>query len=115
MLIQCQQTAQLYLLFVKCSAPIITVRIMYHVSADGKVCKKIAVRKPPYVLGISSNISQIRSPQHHKRLDDRSRSRSTHNAGTDTDDESFHEVYVTPVERGEFERPDLDGEEGLAF
>ncbi|KAL8910470.1 MAG: hypothetical protein Q9171_004221 [Xanthocarpia ochracea] len=57
----------------------------------------------------------IKQRQHHKRLDDRSRSRSTHNAGTDTDDESFHEVYVTPVERGEFERPDLDGEEGLAF
>ncbi|KAL8683289.1 MAG: hypothetical protein Q9186_000791 [Xanthomendoza sp. 1 TL-2023] len=51
---------------------------------------------------------------HHKRHDDR-RSRSRSNYETDTDDESFHEVYVTPVERGEFERPDLDGEEGLAF
>lgn len=55
----------------------------------------------------------IRQQQYHKRFDDRSRSRSNHE--TDTDDESLHEVYVTPVERGEFERPDLDGEEGLAF
>ena len=53
--------------------------------------------------------------QQHKRLDDRSRSRSNYNDETDTDNESYHEVYVTPVERGEFERPDLDGEEGLAF
>ncbi|KAL8770640.1 MAG: hypothetical protein Q9209_003708 [Squamulea sp. 1 TL-2023] len=56
-----------------------------------------------------------RQQHHHERLDDRSRSRSNYHDETDTDDESFHEVYVTPVERGEFERPDLDGEEGLAF
>ncbi|KAL8826701.1 MAG: hypothetical protein Q9170_007304 [Blastenia crenularia] len=47
--------------------------------------------------------------------DDRSRSRSNYNDETDTDEETFHEVYVTPVERGELERVDLDGEEGLAF
>lgn len=35
---------------------------------------------------------------------------------TDTDDASFHEVYVTPVERGEFERDHLPvEEEGVAF
>ena len=35
---------------------------------------------------------------------------------TDTDDASFHEVYVTPVERGEFERETLGvEEEGVAF
>ena len=35
---------------------------------------------------------------------------------TDTDDASFHEVYVTPVERGEFERGYLRAEEeGVAF
>ncbi|KAL8809776.1 MAG: hypothetical protein Q9200_003129 [Gallowayella weberi] len=56
---------------------------------------------------------QQQQQQQHRRHDDRSRSRS--NYETDTDDESFHEVYVTPVERGEFERADLDGEEGLAF
>ncbi|KAL8731404.1 MAG: hypothetical protein Q9181_004320 [Wetmoreana brouardii] len=47
--------------------------------------------------------------------DDRSRSRSNYNDETDTDEETFHEVYVTPVERGEYERGDLEGEEGLAF
>lgn len=47
--------------------------------------------------------------------DERSRSRSNYNDETDTDEETFHEVYVTPVERGEFERGDLVGEEGLAF
>ncbi|KAL8669499.1 MAG: hypothetical protein Q9168_005912 [Polycauliona sp. 1 TL-2023] len=56
-----------------------------------------------------------RQQQYHKHLDERSRSRSNYNDETDTDDEDFHEVYVTPVERGEMERPDLDGEEGLAF
>ena len=35
---------------------------------------------------------------------------------TDTDDASFHDVYVTPVERGEFERQELSAEEeGVAF
>lgn len=35
---------------------------------------------------------------------------------TDTDDASFHEVYVTPVERGEVERERLAAEEeGVAF
>ena len=35
---------------------------------------------------------------------------------TDTDDASFHEVYVTPVERGELERGYLPAEqEGVAF
>ncbi|KAL8730944.1 MAG: hypothetical protein Q9166_003734 [cf. Caloplaca sp. 2 TL-2023] len=57
----------------------------------------------------------IRQQHHHEPNDDRSRSRSNYDVETDTDDESFHEVYVTPVERGEFERADLDGEEGLAF
>ncbi|KAL8820487.1 MAG: hypothetical protein Q9191_007506 [Dirinaria sp. TL-2023a] len=44
------------------------------------------------------------------------RGRSSNYSGdTDTDDDNFHEVYVTPVERGEFERDDFDGEEGVAF
>lgn len=34
----------------------------------------------------------------------------------DTDEQSFHDVYVTPAERGEFERARLAaGEEGVAF
>lgn len=34
----------------------------------------------------------------------------------DTDEQSFHDVYVTPVERGEFERARIaTGEEGVAF
>lgn len=57
----------------------------------------------------------ISQQQHHRFHDERSRSRSNYNDETDTDEETFHEVYVTPVERGEFERGDLEGEEGLAF
>ncbi|KAL8937515.1 MAG: hypothetical protein Q9211_003652 [Gyalolechia sp. 1 TL-2023] len=59
----------------------------------------------------------VEQQQHQRQIykDDRSRSRSNHNDETDTDEETFHEVYVTPVERGEFERGDLEGEEGLAF
>lgn len=58
----------------------------------------------------------MRHQQRHQRLrSDRSTSRSNYDEETDTDDETFHEVYVTPVERGEFERGDLEGEEGLAF
>ena len=48
-----------------------------------------------------------------QEYNERSRSRSNYDE-TDTDDETFHEVYVTPVERGEFEGHDLE-EEGLAF
>ena len=44
------------------------------------------------------------------------RGRSSNYSGeTDTDDDNFHDVYVTPVERGEFERDNFDGEEGVAF
>ncbi|KAL8762459.1 MAG: hypothetical protein Q9184_001542 [Pyrenodesmia sp. 2 TL-2023] len=58
----------------------------------------------------------IRQRQQQQRCnEDRSRSRSNYNDETDTDEETYHEVYVTPVERGEFERGDLEGEEGLAF
>ncbi|KAL8970941.1 MAG: hypothetical protein Q9197_003541 [Variospora fuerteventurae] len=56
-----------------------------------------------------------RQQQRHRYQDDGSRSRSNYNDETDTDDETYHDVYVTPVERGEFERRDLDGPEGLAF
>ena len=46
----------------------------------------------------------------------RGRGRSSNYSETDTDDASFHEVYVTPVERGEFERQHLGPtEEGVAF
>ncbi|KAL8659940.1 MAG: hypothetical protein Q9226_000162 [Calogaya cf. arnoldii] len=69
----------------------------------------------PYSRDSNERYLVRQQQQHHKRHDDRSTSRSNHNDETDTDDESFHEVYVTPVERGELERPDLDGEEGLAF
>lgn len=34
---------------------------------------------------------------------------------TSTDDENFHDVYVTPVERGEYERQQLEIAEGVAF
>ncbi|KAL9054314.1 MAG: hypothetical protein Q9206_003594 [Seirophora lacunosa] len=57
----------------------------------------------------------IREQHRHRYPDDRSRSRSNYNDETDTDDETYQEVYVTPVERGEFERGDLEGPEGLAF
>ncbi|KAL8790041.1 MAG: hypothetical protein Q9195_006543 [Heterodermia aff. obscurata] len=40
---------------------------------------------------------------------------SNYSEETDTDDDAFHEVYVTPVERGEFERGSFEGEEGVAF
>ena len=44
------------------------------------------------------------------------RGRSSNYSGeTDTDDDNFQDVYVTPVERGEFETEDIDGEEGVAF
>ncbi|CAO1597817.1 hypothetical protein XANCAGTX0491_001612 [Xanthoria calcicola] len=69
----------------------------------------------PYSRDSNERYLMREQQQQHKRLDDRSRSRSNYNDETDTDNESYHEVYVTPVERGEFERPDLDGEEGLAF
>ena len=46
----------------------------------------------------------------------RSRGRSSNYSGaTDTDEDNFHDVYVTPIERGEFERDEFDGEEGVAF
>lgn len=46
----------------------------------------------------------------------RYRRRSSTYTETDTDDASFHEVYVTPVERGEYEREQLGAEEeGVAF
>lgn len=46
----------------------------------------------------------------------RYRRRSSTYTETDTDDASFHEVYVTPVERGEYEREQLGvDEEGVAF
>lgn len=46
----------------------------------------------------------------------RSRPREYDAETTDTDDASFHEVYVTPVERGELERAYLPAEEeGVAF
>ncbi|KAL9583600.1 MAG: hypothetical protein Q9203_005014 [Teloschistes exilis] len=57
----------------------------------------------------------LRQQQQQRFHDERSQSRSNYNDETDTDEESFHEAYVTPVERGEYERPDLEGEEGLAF
>ncbi len=45
------------------------------------------------------------------------RGRSSNYSGdeTDTDDEKFHDVYVTPVERGEYERQQLEIAEGVAF
>ena len=54
------------------------------------------------------------SPSH--QLPHHERRRSS-NYGDETDtDESFHDVYVTPVERGELERQDLDERlEGVAF
>lgn len=74
------------------------------------------------------------SPQHETRLYDsesvrrrspeeamgsprgRYRRRSSTYTETDTDDASLHEVYVTPVERGEYEREQLGiEEEGVAF
>lgn len=46
----------------------------------------------------------------------RYRRRSSTYTETDTDDASLHEVYVTPVERGEYEREQLAvEEEGVAF
>ena len=55
----------------------------------------------PYGLGVDSRQERGRS--------------SNYSVETDTDDDNSHDVYVTPVERGEFEREDFDGEEGVAF
>ncbi|KAL9612842.1 MAG: hypothetical protein Q9167_002573 [Letrouitia subvulpina] len=68
---------------------------------------------PPDERRPYSRDSNERFLRHHH--DERSKSSNYDDEGTDTDDEAFHEVYVTPVERGEFERGDLEGEEGLAF
>ncbi|KAL8948037.1 MAG: hypothetical protein Q9222_005740 [Ikaeria aurantiellina] len=72
------------------------------------------IRRRPYSRS-SNERYLIREQQRHKYQTERSRSRSNYNDETDTDDETYHEVYVTPIERGEFERGDLEGEEGLAF
>ena len=45
----------------------------------------------------------------------RGRSSIYSNEETDTDDENFQDVYVTPVERGEYEREQLQIAEGVAF
>ena len=55
----------------------------------------------PFGLGLESR-------QHRGRS-------SNYSGDTDTDDDNYHDVYVTPVERGEFERDNFDGEEGVAF
>ena len=59
----------------------------------------------PYGLGVDSR-------QQRGRQSNYSQSEETN---TDTDDDAFHDVYVTPIERGEFEREEFDGEEGVAF
>ncbi|KAL9046168.1 MAG: hypothetical protein Q9214_000930, partial [Letrouitia sp. 1 TL-2023] len=64
---------------------------------------------PPDERRPYSRDSNERFLRHHH--DERSKSSNYDDEGTDTDDEAFHEVYVTPVERGEFERGDLEGEE----
>lgn len=56
----------------------------------------------PYGLGVDSRQKRGRSSNYSEEE-------------TDTDDDAFHDVYVTPVERGEFERETFDGEEGVAF
>lgn len=67
-------------------------------------------------LGRHFSPDDIRRPY---RLGEESRQQrgrsSNYSEETDTDDDAFHEVYVTPVERGEFERGSFDGEEGVAF
>ena len=57
----------------------------------------------PYGLGVDHRQQRGRSSNYSEETD------------TSTDDDAFHEVYVTPVERGEFERESFDGEEGVAF
>ena len=56
----------------------------------------------PYRLGVEGR-------------EQRGRSSNYSDEETDTDDDAFHDVYVTPVERGEFERESFEGEEGVAF
>lgn len=77
---------------------------------------------PPWSRREQQNLGRHFSPDDIHRpyglgLDNRQeRGRSSNYSGeTDTDDDNFHDVYVTPVERGEFERDDFEGEEGLAF
>ena len=43
------------------------------------------------------------------------RGRSSNYSEDDTSDENFEDVYVTPVERGEYERQQLEIAEGVAF
>jgi len=77
---------------------------------------------PPQSRRAQQNLGRHFSPDDVRRpyglgLDSREqRGRSSNYSGeTDTDEDNFHDVYVTPVERGEFERDDFDGEEGVAF
>lgn len=81
-----------------------------------------ALSSPPQSRKAQRNLGRHFSPDDVRRpfgmgLDSRQqRGRSSNYSGeTDTDEDNFHDVYVTPVERGEFERDDFDGEEGVAF
>lgn len=65
----------------------------------------------------SSAESDDRRRRRHTYRQERGRSSvySEDQETTDTDDDNFHDVYVTPVERGEYERRQLKIAEGVAF
>ena len=73
--------------------------------------RQIRLLKPP------SPISQDTGPRSLSPGIRQQRGRSSNYSGdeTDTDEENFQDVYVTPVERGEFERQQLEMAEGVAF
>jgi len=99
------------------------MRLEDHVAELQQQIETLQARSsPPQSRRAQQNLGRHFSPDDVRRaygpgLDSREqRGRSSNYSGeTDTDEDNLHDVYVTPVERGEFERNDFDGEEGVAF
>lgn len=73
--------------------------------------QQIQLLKPP---SPSSLRTGLRGPPPGLR-EQRGRSSNYSEDDENTDDDNFHDVYVTPVERGEHERQQLEIAEGVAF
>ena len=73
--------------------------------------RQIQLLKPPSPSSLNTGVRGL-SPGLRQQ-----RGRSSNYSGdeTDTDEENFQDVYVTPVERGEYERQQLEMAEGVAF
>jgi len=99
------------------------MRLEDHVAELQQQIETLQARSsPPQSRRAQQNLGRHFSPDDVRRaygpgLDSREqRGRSSNYSGeTDTDEDNLHDVYVTPVERGELERNDFDGEEGVAF